>query len=129
MRIAVSSASKDGLSSRVSGHFGGSPCFVFVDLVDGRIGNVISLDNPSYPQHGPGQVPAFVIENGANVLLTGGMGAHALELLQHAGVEARTGASGAVSDAIQQYLDARLSSTAACQGHHGQDGGEHHCHH
>ena len=118
MRIAVSAESKNGLLSPVSGHFGGSPCFVLADVEQGKVGAVQSVDNPFYPHHEPGQVPGFVASQGANVLLTGGMGARAFQFFQQAGVQAFTGASGTVAEAIQLYLSGQLQSSAACQGNH-----------
>lgn len=114
MRIAVSAESKNGLDSIVAEHFGRCPAFVLVDVDKGVIGTVQSLDNPFYPNHEPGQVPNFVASKGANVMLTGGMGARAIGFFGQARIEAVTGASGTVKQAVEQYLGGRLQSAAPC---------------
>jgi predicted Fe-Mo cluster-binding NifX family protein len=115
MRIAVSSESKNGLDSIVAEHFGRCPAFVLVDVENGVIGAVHSVDNPFYPNHEPGQVPNFIASQGANVMLTGGMGGRAIMFFQQANVEAVTGASGTVRQAVELYLGGGLQNAAPCQ--------------
>lgn len=115
MRIAVSAESKNGLDSVVAEHFGRCPAFVLVDVENGVIGAVQSLDNPFYPNHEPGQVPNFIASRGANVMLTGGMGGRAITFFQQANVEAVTGAWGTVRQAVELYLGGSLSSAAPCR--------------
>ena len=114
MRIAVSSESKNGLDSVVAEHFGRCPGFVVVDVEQGVIGAVRSVDNPYYPNHEPGQVPAFIGSLGAKVMLTGGMGGRAIQFFQQAGIEAVTGAAGTVRQSVERYLSGELQSAAPC---------------
>ena len=119
MRIAVSAENSYGLSSRVSPHFGRCPFFVLVDLQpDGTIGHVSTINNPFYGNHAPGQVPAFIHSQGANVMLSGGMGASAVSLFDQYGIEAVTGASGTVEQSLEDYLAGRLRGTTACDHQH-----------
>lgn len=128
MRIAVSSESKNGLDGIVAEHFGRCPAFVLVDVEKGVIGAVTSIDNPFYPNHEPGQVPNFIAAQGARVMVTGGMGGRAIMFFQQAGIEAVTGASGTVRQAVEAYLGGRLQSAAPCREsvEHGH-GDVHHC--
>ena len=114
MRIAVSAESKNDLDSIVAEHFGRCPAFVLVDVEKGVVGTVKSIDNPFYPHHEPGQVPNFVASQGAQVMLTGGMGGRAIQFFQQAGIEAVTGAYGTVQQALDMYLAGRLGSAAPC---------------
>ena len=128
MRIAVSAETKDGLDSIVAEHFGRCPAFVLVDVDNGVVGATKSVDNPFYLNHEPGQVPNLIASLGANVMLTGGMGGRAIMFFQQAGIEAVTGASGVVRQAVEQYLAGCLQSAAPCSEsvEHGH-GHDHHC--
>ena len=119
MRIAVSTEDSYGLASTVSGHFGRCPFFTLVDLQGATITLVRTVANPYYGNHQPGQVPAFIREQNADVMLTGGMGASAISFFQQYGVEVATGASGTVQESIDRYLRGELSAQASCPGHHG----------
>ncbi len=122
MRIAVSAETNAGLDAPVSGHFGGSPYFTLVEVADGQINADQAVANPYFPNHEPGQVPAFIHSQGADVMLTGGMGARAAAFFQHYDIQAVTGASGTVRQAIQAFLQGQLAGAAPCQEH-----GEHNC--
>ncbi len=114
MRIAISSDSPQGLDSMVSPHFGRCPYFTLVDMDGPTITNVQSVANPYYPNHEPGQVPAFIHSQGANVMLAGGMGGRAISFFQQYGIQTATGAGGTVRQAIEQYLAGALQSAAPC---------------
>ncbi len=114
MRIAVSADDARGLDAAVSPHFGRCPYYVLVDVDEGQISSTRVVANPFYGQHRPGQVPAFIQSQGANVMLTGGMGARAMSFFEQCGIEAVTGATGSVRHALQAYLDGRLQGSAPC---------------
>jgi predicted Fe-Mo cluster-binding NifX family protein len=114
MRIAVSAEDRRGLDALVSAHFGRCPFFVFVEIEDGAISRVEVAENPFYGRHEPGQVPAFIRARGADVMLTGGMGARAVAFFEACGVEPVTGAQGTVRQAVEDYLSGRLRGAGAC---------------
>lgn len=124
MRIAVSAENNAGLDSRVAQHFGRCPYFALVD-VDGREVQVVQvIENPFYSGHQPGQVPAFIARQKANVMLSGGMGARAIQVFEQMGVHAATGASGTVREALTRYLGGELKDAAPCadsEHHHAHD--------
>jgi len=123
MRIAISAESKNGLDSLVSSHFGRCPCFVVVDVEGQEVKGVTEVDNPYYSNHAPGQVPAFIHGQGADVMLAGGMGHRALSFFEQYGIQPVTGAAGTVHQALQNYLGGELSGVEPCtEGHE-----HHHC--
>jgi len=117
MRIAVTAENDRGLDSAVCAHFGHSPYFVLVDLVEGVVVNVETVANPSYGNHRPGEVPAFIDSQHANVMLSGGMGANAIAFFERYGIDVATGATGRVKDALESYLRGELTGTAPCADH------------
>jgi predicted Fe-Mo cluster-binding NifX family protein len=123
MRIAISAEDKNGLDSLVSPHFGRCPYFILVDVDGQDIKGVASTDNPYYGNHSPGQVPAFIHSQGADVMLTGGMGGRAVGFFQQYNIESVTGASGSIRQALQSYLGGELQGADPCAGDH-----EHHHH-
>lgn len=130
MRIAISADDERGLESVVSPHFGRCPYFVLVDLEGNQVKAVTVVPNPFYGNHQPGQVPAFIHRQGAEVMLTGGMGARAVAFFQQYGIEPVTGAYGTVRNALEQYLSGRLQGAAPCaqsvdHGHQIAASGEH----
>jgi len=114
MRVAVSADDGSGLDSVVSPHFGRCPYYVLVELDGREVKRVEAVENPYYGQHAPGVVPAFIREQGADVMLTGGMGYRAIGFFQQYGIEAVTGATGTVRHALEQYLGGALQGAAPC---------------
>jgi predicted Fe-Mo cluster-binding NifX family protein len=86
-----------------------------IEVSESEIQSIKTIDNPFYQAHQPGQVPGFITEQGAEVMLSGGMGARAIRFINQIGIQAATGANGAVKDAIAHYLQGNLSGAAPCQ--------------
>ena len=123
MRIAISAENRNGLDSPVSPHFGRCPCFILVDVEGQEIKAVTAVDNPYYSNHAPGQVPGFIHSQGADVMLAGGMGRRAMGFFEEYGIQAATGASGTVRQALQSYLGGELQGVEPCvesQHHHSE---------
>lgn len=115
MRIVISVESNDGLDSIVAHHFGRCPFFALVD-VDGKdIQAVEVIENPFFNGHQPGQVPGFINQQNADVMLSGGMGGRAIQFFQQFGIQTATGASGTVQQALERYLGGELSGAAPCK--------------
>ena len=115
MRIAVSADNDNGLDSVVSPHFGRCPYYVLVDLEGQEVGEVSAVANPYYGHHQPGQVPGFIQSQGADVMVTGGMGRRAISFFQQHDIRAVTGASGTVRRALEQYLGGALQGAEPCR--------------
>jgi predicted Fe-Mo cluster-binding NifX family protein len=115
MRIAFSVDDDRGLDSTVSHHFGRCPYYVLVDLAGGKPASIRTVENPYYGNHQPGQVPRFIHSQGAQVIISGGMGRRALAFFQDDNVEPVTGAHGTVERALQEFLSGRLTGAAPCR--------------
>lgn len=115
MKIAISTETKNGLESLVSHHFGRCPSYVFVDVKDQQVQLVVSVDNPFAGQHQPGMVPGFIRSQGADVMLSGGMGRRAISIFEQYGIETATGADGTVKDTLEDYFSGRLNLANPCR--------------
>ncbi|MDN5357091.1 MAG: NifB/NifX family molybdenum-iron cluster-binding protein [Candidatus Methanomethylophilaceae archaeon] len=110
MRIVVASDGED-----VTGHFGHCGTFKTFDAENGKITAAGAIDNPG---HRPNFLPMFLKENGADVIISGGMGAAAVELFNQNGIEVIIGATGAARTAAERYLRGDLASTGSvCHEH------------
>ena len=117
-RIAVASDGED-MSSSVSAHFGRCPFYILVDVEDESIVSNQSVSNPFYNAHGqPGQVPQFISEQGAHVILAGGMGQRAVEFYQQFGIEVATGVASSVQNAVEAYLSGSIGGYTPCNHDH-----------
>jgi predicted Fe-Mo cluster-binding NifX family protein len=115
MRIAVSVETNNGLESLVAHHFGRCPFFTLVDVEGTEVKAVEVIDNPYYGAHQPGQVPGFIHQQKADVMLSGGMGGRAIQFFNQFGIQAATGATGTVQFALQSYLGGELTGAAPCK--------------
>jgi len=102
MKIAI--ATDNG---SVSEHFGRCPSYTLVDIEGTEIKNKTIVDNPG---HEPGRIPAFLNEQGATVIVAGGMGQRAIGLFQENNIEVIVGTSGLVENAISSYIAETLTS-------------------
>ena len=111
MRIAVSSESNQGMESRVSPHFGRCPYFVLVDVEEREVLAVDAVENPFFGQHQPGQVPGYIKEQEAQVMLSGGMGRRAQGFFGEFGIRVVVGApSNDAEEVVKQYLEGSLQA-------------------
>jgi predicted Fe-Mo cluster-binding NifX family protein len=86
-----------------------------VDIQENAEPSVQVVDNPFFGNHAPGQVPGFIQSQNANVMLSGGMGQRAVMFFNQMGIQAATGASGTVKDAVYAYLNGDLTGTEPCE--------------
>jgi predicted Fe-Mo cluster-binding NifX family protein len=121
IRVAVSVDDSNGLDSVVSAHFGRCPYYILVDLDGREVKQVNAVANPNYGRHAPGTVPTFIQDQGADVMLAGGMGRRAIALFQQYGIQAATGAAGSVRHALEQYLGGELRKAEPCSTSLGHD--------
>ena len=123
MRIAISTETNDGLESVVSHHFGRCPYFVLVNVEDQEVQDVQVIENPYYEHHQTGMVPDFIHSQGAEVMISGGMGRRAISFFQQLCIQSATGGSGTARVALESYLNGDLASAEPCRdgGRHGDD--------
>ena len=84
MRIAI-----PVLDGVLSGHFGHPQFFAFIDLDEQ--GAIVRREDIVPPPHQPGVLPGWVAQQGAKVVLVGGIGGRAVQLFEHQGVAVVTG--------------------------------------
>lgn len=105
MKIAVSSNA--GADGDVSSHFGTSRFFIILDAKGQKITGEQVLSNPFCTEHKPGAVPNLLISNKIAVLITGGAGPMAVDILRSAGVRV-VFASGKIRDSARRFLEGKL---------------------
>ena len=126
MKIAVPYS--DG---QVFQHFGKSEQFKIYDTIDDEI---ISSEIVDTSGSGHSALADFLKEEGAGVLICGGIGVGAVTALQNAGIQILGGAEGEADKCVEEFLGGRLhfgaSGCASCSsscGHHHGDGDEEEC--
>lgn len=115
IKIAVASEGEE-----VARHFGHCETFEIFEAENGQIVGSQSIPNPG---HKPGFLPNFLNDQGVNVVISGGMGAGAVEIFNEKNIEVITGAQGQARVAAELYLKGMLKSTGAvCHDHkhHGE---------
>ncbi len=122
MRVVVTAEGKD-LDARACPVFGRAPVYVFVDAdtMDAE-----AVENPAINAPGGAGIQAaqFVVERGAEAVITGSVGPNAFNVLSAAGVAIYPLAEGTVRQAIEALRQGRLVATGGATGpHHAGMGG------
>ncbi|MBO8430270.1 NifB/NifX family molybdenum-iron cluster-binding protein [Spirochaetes bacterium] len=131
MKIVV--PTQDG---KLCSHFGHCESFSFAE-VNPETKEILSIEN-KVPDEGIScQSAGWISEQGANVVLAGGMGARPLAIFAQNGLKVVAGCPELpVNEVVQAYLDSTLvtgenacgGEHSHCHGHH-HEHGHHHCHH
>lgn len=110
--------------SDVAGHFGHCEVFTIFNTDTGGYSLLRS------PEHQPGALPLFLKDNGAEIVISGGMGERARTLLESVGIQVYTGVNMSVRQAVDLFVSNRLSSSGEfCAPHdHGIGCGHEHGH-
>jgi predicted Fe-Mo cluster-binding NifX family protein len=89
-------------------HFGHCREFAFVNVEDNKVGSTEVVEPPP---HEPGVLPKWLSDQGAEIVIAGGMGARAVGLLEQAGVKVVIGApQEAPEELVKQYLAGTLQT-------------------
>ncbi|MDY6881114.1 MAG: iron-sulfur cluster carrier protein MrpORP [Desulfatiglans sp.] len=87
---------------KLSPHFGHCEQFAFIETKKGKI---VGTQMHTPPAHEPGVLPLWIYEQGADVVIVGGMGERAQELLREKGIEVMIGAPMDSPESLaNQYL-------------------------
>jgi ATP-binding protein involved in chromosome partitioning len=99
-------------SGVLSSHFGHCEHFVLFDVeADGK--TIARREVLTPPPHEPGTFPRWLHEQGATIIIAGGMGSRAQSLFDQNGIRVVVGASVAEPDAlVRDFLDGRLATGA-----------------
>ena len=108
MKICFTADEPKDLESVMSYHFGHCPYYVIVDVEGNEVNSVESIPNPLADEHNAGELPAFMKENGIDVIITGGMGPKAQQYFADYGIKPVTGAYGKVKDVLEEYLNSKI---------------------
>ena len=123
MKIVVTAEGKD-LNAPTSSRFGRCPTYIFVDSESMAFQ---AVPNPAMSTPGGAGIQAaqFVVEQGAQAVLTANVGPNAMDVLQAAGVSVYTIQDGSVREAIEAYKTEQLQSVteANVRSHTGMRGG------
>ena len=107
MRIAIPIA-----QGRLAMHFGHCEEFALID-VDTEKKEIRSTEMVGSPPHQPGLLPVWLSEQGAEVIIAGGMGMRAQQLFTQQNIQVVIGAPSEEPDAIAKaFLDGTLETGA-----------------
>ncbi len=105
MRIAVPL-----VEGKLSLHFGHCDKFAVID-VDDNTKEITNRSDVTPPAHAPGVLPKWLAAQFINVILAGGMGMRAKELLEQKGIEVVIGANGETPEQlVTDYLQGTLQT-------------------
>jgi len=109
MRIVVSSNGAD-LDAEASPVFGRCPMYVFVDT---ETMEFEAVDNPALAAPGGAGIQAaqFVVEKGAQAVVSGNVGPNAFQVLQSAGIPVYLFGGGTVRQAVEAFREGGLPTT------------------
>lgn len=100
MKVGIA---KDG--NQVSQHFGQCEGYAIFEIEDGKI---VGRNDIVSPGHSPGVLPALLADNGATVVLAGGMGPKAVDMFNARGITVYLGIGGSIEGAVDEFLKGSL---------------------
>ncbi len=123
-RIAVPSNDKGGLDGTRAGHFGHCDVFTVIDVENGKIKNVSTLQNQEHVQGGCMVPVNLLAEHNVKALIVGGIGMRPLMGFRQAGIDVyhddqRVEIKPMVEDLIAGNLP-EISNDEVCGGGGGQ---------
>jgi predicted Fe-Mo cluster-binding NifX family protein len=93
---------------KLAAHFGHCERFALVKTEGGAIKHTSTV---TPPPHEPGVLPAWLHEQGADIIIAGGMGSRAQQLFQENGIKVVVGAPADAPEVlVNQYLSGTLVS-------------------
>ena len=103
MKIAIPLA-----EGKLTAHFGHCQEFALVEVEDNQI-KAKEIQVP--PPHEPGVLPKWLHDQGADVIIAGGMGMRAIDLFAQNGIKVMTGAPSLTpEELVKQYLANTLTT-------------------
>jgi len=110
MKLALTAQGTE-LTSTMDPRFGRAKCFILIDTESGEMLAVDNTVNLNASQGAGIQSGRRVIELGAEAVITGRIGPKALATCRAGGVNVFTGATGTVSQAVEQFEAGDLDLT------------------
>lgn len=110
MRVAIAVD-----ETNVAKHFGRCEGYEIADIAGGVVSERHRVANPG---HEPGVIPAMLNELGAKIVIAGGMGPRAEQLLKQHGIVGITGITGSVESALNALAAGELDVDGTNTCHH-----------
>lgn len=120
MKIAVTAQ-----NDQVFPHFGRTPEFYVVSAENGKI---IEEGTLPAPAEGHGALVGFLVEQGTDALICGGVGGGAVNSLRAAGIQIYAGAAGPVKEQVLSLLSGHLPQQGEANCDHHDEHGHGHGH-
>lgn len=98
MKVAVPIA-----EGKLCNHFGHCEQFAFMDL-DTKNERILNRTDIVPPEHQPGVIPPWVAEQGARLVLAGGMGEMAIQIFSRNGVAVQVGCPSVTPEELVEQL-------------------------
>ncbi len=118
MKLCIPTETNAGKSASVYGHFGSAPFFTIVDTEKDTV-EVIDNTNQHHA-HGMCQPMKSLTGKKIDAVVTGGMGARAVQGLNQGGIKAYRAIPGTVTDIVDQFIKGGLEEITvqnACAQH------------
>ncbi len=118
MKICIPTETNEGKQAEIYGHFGSAPYFTIYDTEKDAI-EVIDNANQHH-SHGMCQPMNALVEKSINAVVTGGMGARAVQKLNEDRIKVFRAVPGTVEDVIKQFKNKQLNEITienACAQH------------
>ena len=95
-------------NGRLTMHFGHADVFTLIDVENGQVCRTQTVQPPP---HEPGVLPRWLKQQGASVIIAGGMGQRAQSLFAENGIQVVVGAEAApAEDLVRQHLAGTLKA-------------------
>jgi len=119
-RIAVPSNDQGGLDGTRAGHFGHCDVFTLIDVKDGEIDQVTTINNREHMQGGCMVPVNLLAENKVNALIVGGIGMRPLMGFREVGIDVYHDATRpAIRPVVEDLIAGKLpviSDNEVCGG-------------
>ncbi len=102
MKVAIPILTNNGENSSISEHFGHAPYFAFIEFQNPK-DEILHLEIVANPmlEHGPGEIPQYMKNEGISVLIARGIGGKAIQFFSQMGIQVFRGASGNVREIFE----------------------------
>ena len=118
MRLCIPTATNEGRTAEVYGHFGSAPYFTIYDTQNDDV-EIIDNSNQHH-SHGMCQPMNALVGKNIDAVVCGGMGARAVIKLNEGGIKAYRAVPGTVEQITKQFTDGGLEEITvqnSCQQH------------
>lgn len=114
MKIAIP---KNG--DMINQHFGRSESFIIATVENGKVTDKKEVSVMDL-QHNHGGLSKLILNEGASVVITGGIGAGAYNALKEYNLDVIRGVNSTIDDALSNYLKGELKDRVVMCNHHGE---------